>query len=54
MKRLQKFVQAPQAAYAALFCVMLACHLQFLYIPGDEAGYAAALGGNWNFASMFA
>ena len=43
MKRLQKFVQAPQAAYAALFCVMLACHLQFLYIPGDEAGYAAAL-----------
>ena len=52
--RISEFVKSPRAAYAALFCVMLACHLQFLYVPGDEVGYAAALGGNWNFASMFA
>ena len=44
--RISEFVKSPRAAYAALFCVMLACHLQFLYVPGDEVGYAAALGGN--------
>lgn len=53
MKRALSMLQRPQLAYVVLFCVMLACHLQFLYVPMDEQGYAAALGGNWDLAAMF-
>ena len=52
--RLRTLATSPRMPYLTLLVVMLACHLQFVYIPGDEVLYSSIMSDWSDWGSLFA